>query len=219
MAFRQVSRLKVYRSEHHITPKTGPVERKHRKLVNRRGRWCHRRKQARPGRQQTLGRVPERLQLIAEKFEGEPGVQLRVLSPAMAPLTDLVALDQVVVGVPWESKGFIRRVSTAGNVDSRRSGLVALRWCRSKSIRLWPSKKPAPSANSCKRVRALAKFRRVTLRVKHSPVSARTPAGAWMRPSLTPTPRSRDRQWAIDELARCVSRTTYPDSFLRKIGM
>ena len=84
-------------------------------------------------------------------------------------------------------------MSTAGKDNSRRSGFAALRWGRSKAIRLWPRTKDAPPASS-------SSFASADVDPPPEcpwPVSPRTAPKAWMRPSSLPTSRSRDRQQGL----------------------
>ena len=67
-----------------------------------------RRGQPVPGRQQVRSLVAQRLQrllLVAEDLQREPGVQLRVVHPPALELPVLVMLDQAVIGVAGKGEG------------------------------------------------------------------------------------------------------------------
>ena len=90
-------------------------------------------------------------------------------------------------------------MSTATTFSSRKSDLAAARCGKSKPIRLWPSRNAEPSAKASSLASAAAKS--PFWNTKDCPVSPRTAAKRWMRPSRKPTSRSMERQRGAKPLA------------------
>ena len=146
-----------------------------------------------PGGEQVGIRLLEGLLLVDEHLQSEAGVQLGVVEAAPSERPVLVVFHQVVIGIAGTGQVVEAQRVHRRQVQQPEVGVGSFQVGQSKSIRLWPSRKSAPWASSSSLASATGSPRR-RANVKDPPVSGRTPARAWMRPSFRPTSRSRDSQ-------------------------
>ena len=146
-----------------------------------------------PSGQEFRVRLRQGSALVVEDLQGEAGVELRIVNLTTLEQAVLVVFDQVVVGVARkgqgaELQGIDRRQLQQAQV---RLGGFQVRQVEGNEV---VAEQQISAASQPSLVNAAVRVRLPVGKTSRSSVSARTAARAWMRASLLPTSRSRERQ-------------------------